>query len=83
MATCRSCGKPIVWATTVHGKAMPVDAAPTENGNVVLTPSPVGPTAEIASAELRATAEGIGVPLYTSHFATCRFADRHRKRGRR
>jgi ferric-dicitrate binding protein FerR (iron transport regulator) len=33
---CRSCQAPIFWARTEAGRAMPVDAAPTPDGRVVL-----------------------------------------------
>ena len=34
---CKSCSAPIYWARTEAGKSMPVDAAPTSDGTVVLT----------------------------------------------
>lgn len=65
---CRSCGAPIVWARTVKGKSMPVDAAPAEGGNVELVPEPTG-------SAMRAIVHGQaplgGPPLHFSHFATC------------
>src|SRR5436190_23930286 len=33
---CRSCGRPVWWATTTHGKRMPVDAAPAPDGNLII-----------------------------------------------
>ena len=32
MATCRSCGADIIWALTLHGKHMPMDAVPIAGG---------------------------------------------------
>lgn len=37
MRTCRSCGAAVLWAVTVHGNAMPLNASPDPTGNVVLT----------------------------------------------
>lgn len=41
MSTCTHCPADIVWARTPTGKAMPLDAEPTDNGNVWLLPTPV------------------------------------------
>ena len=38
--TCRACGAPIRWATTVNDKAMPLDFDPVEDGTFVI----IGPT---------------------------------------
>ena len=62
---CRSCGKPIIWARTEAGKAMPVDALPVATGNLVAT----------GEDTVRYVSKGRpaepGVPLYVSHFSTC------------
>jgi hypothetical protein len=34
VVTCRSCAAPITWAVTPGGKAIPLDAEPTAEGNV-------------------------------------------------
>lgn len=40
MSSCRVCPASIVWAVTVNGKAIPVDAEPSPDGNVRLTARP-------------------------------------------
>lgn len=67
-AFCRSCGAEIVWAVTDSGKRMPVDAEPFQRSVVVLEGGGNGqpPRASVADA-------------HRSHFATCSFADHHRR----
>ncbi len=84
---CRSCGAPIVWARTNSGKAMPVDAEPVEDGNVVLR---TGPDQSVTAYVLsKRDAEGIQLDmyvsrdLYVSHFTTCPTANTWRRRRRR
>jgi hypothetical protein len=62
-ANCGSCNAPILWITTANGKNAPVDRKPEKR------------------YVLRDAAPGIGDVLdtYISHFATCPFADEHRK----
>lgn len=76
MSTCRSCQAPIRWATTARGKAMPLDPRPTSDGNVVLDNQ--GAAVVLADEALAAMRDG-GVPLFTSHFATCPNANEHRR----
>lgn len=71
MSRCRSCEAPITWAETESGKAMPLDAKPTRDGNMVL----VRGKTRFANEEDRRLAR----PLYMSHFATCPDASAHRK----
>lgn len=90
-ATCRSCGAAITWATTVHGKPMPVDAVPDPGGNVVLLPPEdprEAPRALVLDkrGDYRRSATWLenGVHLaklerYTSHFANCPNAAEHRR----
>lgn len=65
------CGALIIWTTNVvTGKRMPVDAEPTEKGNVVLVTGNDGPEARVLTRDelvRRPTTRG----LYLSHFATC------------
>jgi hypothetical protein len=72
VSRCRPCGASIVWATTVNGKAMPVDVEPAENGNVRLTYDPdhpsKAPRAEVLGPLEQALEEG---PLHMPHHATC------------
>jgi hypothetical protein len=71
MVVCRSCKAPIVWARhEFTRRAMPLDAEPVENGNVVLEGNVarvVGPNVPVSG------------PRYVSHFATCPNAGEHRR----
>lgn len=89
MPTCEACDAPIIWAQTVNGKLMPVDAEPTRAGNVLLGDD--GPAARPrlreatvlgARAALGAALEArdAGRTLYKSHFASCKEADRFRRK---
>lgn len=79
----RGCGRPIKWvriATT--GALMPIDTQPTPNGNVQFLASSDGdgtPLAKVLTSHERDQC-GPSVKLYTSHFATCPFAQEHRRR---
>ncbi len=64
---CRSCGALIVWVVTQNGKRMPVDAQPSEKGNLRI---------DNGVAYVEPAYEG---PKYLSHFATCKQAAQHRK----
>lgn len=71
---CRSCGAEIIWVGTGSGKRMPVDAAPREDGNIVLTEYPDGYIeAEYVSPKLfeEWDVEAPEPRRYVSHFATC------------
>jgi hypothetical protein len=70
MSRCRSCNAEIIWARTESGKAMPLDAEPTEDGNVKI----VGGFAVVGGLQLLDPG-----PRYTSHFATCPNAAQHRR----
>lgn len=76
-ATCRSCGAPIIWAKTLGGLNMPLDAEPNPDGNVVLAHG-LAIVREKPSFEVRGEREG--ETRHTSHFATCPFAAQHRRR---
>lgn len=80
--TCRSCGAKILWIRMVSGKWHPVNADPeyalelpgigrrffvTEDGKIIRGEC----CTEHADGAVRA---------YTSHFATCPNADKHRRR---
>ncbi len=64
-AQCKSCGAPILWVETVNGKRMPLDERPAGRFAVFVA----GGTQKVV--EIR--------EAYVSHFATCKFADQHRK----
>lgn len=76
-ATCRSCGAPIIWARTLSGRNMPLDAEPNPEGNVVLARG-LAIVREKPSFEL--AGEDEGATRHTSHFATCPNAATHRRR---
>lgn len=78
---CRSCGAEIIWALTVNGIPMPVDASPTADGNCVLTPAPGGRvTVEVLGPLDLALAGDDHPPLRMAHHATCPDADTWRRR---
>jgi hypothetical protein len=77
MSACRSCGAPVIWVTMIETrKAMPLDAEPVPNGNIVVD------WRHHAGAVL--TAEELAGPdelgrRYRSHFASCPQASEWRK----
>ena len=71
---CRSCGAPVIWCMTKHGRHKPVNAEPVGNGNINLHFDPLGLTVPVAAV----VAAGKG--SHVSHFATCPKADQWRKR---
>ncbi|MGH3476019.1 MAG: hypothetical protein ACRDQD_04190 [Nocardioidaceae bacterium] len=75
MSTCRSCGAPIQWAKTAMGKAMPLDAEPSPNGNVHLH----GDVAVVLVADDIGRVRATGARLYLSHFVTCPDAQKWRR----
>ena len=72
MSNCRSCGAAIRWVEMEKsGKKMPLDAVPVEDGLIWIFGGK-GHTGDVAPA--------MGsMDRYTSHFATCPNAKRHRK----
>jgi hypothetical protein len=68
---CRSCGAPIIWAITDRGKRLPLDAMPNPAGNVRLT----GGNAIVLKKD-----DVYDGPRYMPHFATCKDADKWRKK---
>jgi len=78
MSACKSCGAAVVWVLTESRKRMPVDAEPTADGVVLWFGEYEGPFM-LVSVGGRGD-EGEPVKRYTSHFATCEFADKHRRR---
>jgi hypothetical protein len=63
---CRSCDASIIWVETIAGKRMPLDP-------------PWRPIQTGMHVKGRAIVE-INTAVTTTHFATCPYADRHRKR---
>lgn len=78
MRPCKSCRRPIYLLETGDGKWMPVDADPALDGNlrINLTDS----TVQTLTGDDLALARMDGVPLHISHFATCPYASKHRRR---
>jgi hypothetical protein len=74
--SCRSCDADIVWASTGGGKAMPVDVALADDGNVELTRTNGhrGPTATVLTGPSL-----FPVPLRKAHFVTCPQASEWRR----
>ncbi len=74
-SSCKGCTASIIWATTVNGKVMPLDAKPDPTGHFTLSPD--------KSAKLwalpAAPSDAPDRLRYTSHFATCPAAGRFRK----
>lgn len=79
MATCRSCGASIVWTLTDSGKRMPVDAEPTDGGNVFLWRKDGEVRAMVLGALDTVRTELDNGKRYTSHFVTCPDAAEHRR----
>lgn len=78
VAACRSCDAPIIWAVSTHGKPMPVDAEPVEDGNVELSMQPgryVSPVATVVTGPTL-----FPKPRRKAHFATCEHGDKWRRR---
>lgn len=66
---CRTCRAVIVWAVTVNGKPIPLDAEPEPGGNVRVTErESAAPLAEVLGPLERTLEVG---PLYMPHHATC------------
>lgn len=78
MNVCRTCREPIRWVIMESGRSTPLDDAPVENGNVALEAN--GKRGIVLAGDELARARAHGEPLYLSHFATCPFADQHRRR---
>ena len=80
---CGSCGAEVIWADTITGRRMPLDAKPTKDGNIILgTRHGQPPLALVQTAQTLERLKAKGERLYTSHFATCPNASKHRHNGR-
>lgn len=75
MSKCRGCGAELVWGRTSNGKAIPLDAKPTIDGNVLLTgETRWGRLARILPKDELAIARELFESdrnLYLPHFASC------------
>lgn len=77
---CKACEAPIIWSETSTGHAMPVDASPVDDGNVLLFPTADRKYVAIVVAKTEAGAWA-GRERYKSHFATCPAAAAFRRKG--
>lgn len=87
---CSTCGRPMLWAVSLAGRAIPMDLNPLEEfparelGVFVLLQrigkdAPLAmPLASMSALAFESAAKN-DVPLFVSHFATCPQADEHRK----
>lgn len=73
---CRSCKLEIIWVRMHTGNLNPVDSVPVANGNIVLSKSAV--SGEIKGEPFDENHHA-GRRRFVSHFATCKFAESHRK----
>lgn len=69
---CKSCGAPIIWASTATGAAMPVDPDPIGGGNLQLT--------RRGDESVTAAVVRPGEGTHRSHYASCPHADQWRSR---
>ena len=76
---CTSCGALILWAMTLAGKRMPVDAISDDAGNLRLVQE-AGQLVARITPPTQTTSLFDAEPRYRSHFATCPNADAHRRR---
>ncbi len=79
LARCKSCGAPIWWATTTHGRPIPIDRKPAADGNVTLERVPGGELRALVHAG-QSAALLTGQMRWRSHFASCPQASQHRRR---
>lgn len=80
-------GAELLWARTLSGKAMPLDAAPSPAGNVFLHDGTdrggeSSPVVTVLGARAALEARGAGRTLYKSHFSTCPSAGQFRRKKR-
>lgn len=76
---CRSCHKPVFWATFGSGKSMMVNYEPDPDGNLdVLADVHGEPRIQFVEAD-EVALPGMAVARYVSHFATCVHAKLWRK----
>lgn len=84
MARCSSCQAEIEWGISQHGHRLPVDKLPDEQrGNLMRFTDEEGRVRFFhATNQQDVPFEQRGPERYVSHFATCPFAGKHRKRTR-
>lgn len=79
-SSCRSCGAPIVWATTEAGRLSPLDFHDVPDGNVIVDRVESGPAGDIVHVRTLKKGEETEALRYVSHFATCPNAKQHNRR---
>lgn len=73
---CSSCKAEIRWVTMQDSKKwQPLNVVPTEGGTIVV----MGDKARVLKRADRQRYLGAGNRLYVSHFATCKYAKKHRQ----
>ena len=72
MANCKKCNAPILFKYTSKGALMPIDAAPIDDGNIIINAQG---TVTVLTKALIAQGFAEGQPRYRSHFSTCKFAN--------
>jgi hypothetical protein len=76
--TCDSCKAPVIWAYhEMSGKPAPIDAEPSEGGNIVMLPADIfgAPRYRVLGPAAIGMQPG---PLHKSHFMTCPHAKQWR-----
>lgn len=83
MPYCQSCDAEIIWGVTEGGAAIPLDPVPVADGRIVLTP----PDDNGRRMAIALTDDDIRILeaqdskrlRYRTHFASCPYADSHRR----
>jgi hypothetical protein len=79
-SVCAACGARIRWVMTEHGRRIPLDPDPHEDGTVVAVTTPDGkPRARVLTGDALPAQE----PAWRPHWVTCPAAPEHRARKRR
>ena len=79
VSKCQSCEAPIVWCETPTGHAIPIDAEPVDDGNVLLLPTIDRTHIAVVLGQDEARETSATVKRYKAHFATCPDAASFRK----
>lgn len=79
LSNCASCGAPIHWLRTEADRRMPVDAFPTNAGNVVIAGH--GRAQVLTGLFLDAARSDDHERVYMPHHATCPTVQAHRQKG--
>lgn len=75
---CRSCQAQVIWAVTTAGNPIPLDPEQDPDGLITLDKIP-GHRKPVATVWSKGNRPPADTPTYTTHFATCPNAGRHRK----